>query len=134
MLKNLEPSASTMAFPYQYKEINAGRLVNPLIQISVQAHYGWQPLWFLVDSGADTCILTTTIADQLGIGYERDRSTDVQGVGARAVSAFPGKLKLKIGEEIVEAFAYFLGLAKNFLHLGIGGRRCFLSYGIICRH
>ena len=49
---------SVLTFPYQYKGIEFGKVFNPYIPIPIKARWGWQNLWFLVDSGADTTMLT----------------------------------------------------------------------------
>lgn len=57
-------------FPYQYKQIEYGRIVNPLARISVKTSWGWQPLWFLLDSGADVTMLTIPLAKILGLDFD----------------------------------------------------------------
>lgn len=116
LLKNMDKSALT--YPYQYKNIDFGKVFNPFIYIPVKTSWGWQNLWFLVDSGADTTMLTVSLAKQLGLNYDKNRKTDLYGIGERSITAYPGKISLKLGFFEIEARTYFIDVEDSTLLLG----------------
>lgn len=107
-----------LTFPYQYKKIDFGRLFNPLVLLPVKASWGWQGLWFLVDSGADTVMLPVAIAQKLGLSYNPVIKTRLYGIGKQAVLASPGKIILNIGGREITARSYFVYSQSSFLLLG----------------
>jgi hypothetical protein len=107
-----------LTFPYQYKKIDFGRLLNPLILLPVKASWGWQYLWFLVDSGADTVMIPIDLAIKLGLAFEASVKTKLYGIGRQEVSAFPGKIVLKIENNEITARAYFVQSQDSVLLLG----------------
>lgn len=109
---------STLKFPYRKKEINLGVVVEPLIQASIKASYGWQPAWFLVDTGADTTTISAKFATQLGIRFDSREKTRLYGIGKQTTYGYPGKLTLKINGITFAARSYFLDSDRNILLLG----------------
>lgn len=107
-----------LTFPYQYKEIDFGRIFNPLILLPVKASWGWQDLWFLVDSGADTLMLPVTLAEKLGFSYNPTIKTKLYGIGKQAVYASPGEIILKIANEEITVRSYFVYSDDSLLLLG----------------
>ena len=105
-------------FPYQYKHIEFGEVFNPYISIPVKASWGWQNLWFLVDSGADTTMLTLSLANQLGLNVNKNKKTELFGIGENSVPAYPGKINLKLGNFIFDARCYFIDAEDSTLLLG----------------
>lgn len=109
---------SAPTFPYQYKRIEFGSIFNPYISIPVKAPWGWQNLWFLVDSGADTVMLTVSLANQLGLSFNQKRKTKLFGIGEKSVTAYPGKITLRLGDYIIKSRAYFIDAEDSILLLG----------------
>lgn len=109
---------SVLTFPYQYKQIEAGRLVNPLISISIKSSWGWQPLWFLVDSGADVTTLTLSLAKNLGLFYDTNKKTQLFGIGEKNIDAYPGEVFLKLGKDEINTRCYFIDAIESTLLLG----------------
>lgn len=107
-----------LTFPYQYKKIDFGRIFNPLVLLPVKASWGWQNLWFLVDSGADTVMLPAAIARRLGLSCNPAIKTRLYGIGKQAVLASPGKVILNIGGREITARSYFVYSQSSFLLLG----------------
>jgi len=105
-------------FPYQYKKIEYGKVFNPYISIPVNARWGWQNLWFLVDSGADTTMLTLSLANQLGLEINKNKKTKLFGIGENYVPAYPGKINLKLGNFVIDARCYFIDAEDSVLLLG----------------
>mgnify|MGYP001603576057 CR=1 FL=1 len=62
-------------FPYQRKKTEFGIVYDPLISLSVKTKSGYQPLWFLLDSGADMTLLNCKLAKQLGIAFDTHKKT-----------------------------------------------------------
>lgn len=99
---------STLTSPYQYKKIELGKIFNPLVLLPVKASWGWQDLWFLADSGADTTMLPVSLAKRLGLTFNPHVKTKLYGIGEQVVYGSPGKIVLKIGSLKVTARSYFV--------------------------
>lgn len=107
-----------LTFPYQYKKIDFGRIFNPLVLLPVKASWGWQNLWFLVDSGADTVMLPVAIARKLRLSYNPAIKTKLYGIGKQVVFASPGEVILNISNREITARSYFVYSQSSFLLLG----------------
>lgn len=105
-------------FPYQYKQIEFGRVFNPLVLLPVRASWGWQHLWFLVDSGADTVMLPTALGKSLGLAFNPSVKTELFGIGKQAVLASPGEVTFKINGIEITARSYFVHSDDSVLLLG----------------
>ena len=86
--------------------------------IPVRASWGWQRLWFLIDSGADVTMLPISLANSLGIKYESNIKTKLYGIGQQALLASPGKIKLMIDNREIEVRSYFVHSQDSILLLG----------------
>lgn len=42
-------AASAYTFPYKYKYIKEGKILDPFVSIPIKTKFGWQSLWFLLD-------------------------------------------------------------------------------------
>lgn len=105
-------------FPFQFKEIDFGKLFNPLVLLPVRTPNGWQSLWFLVDSGADTTVFPLRLAEKLGIRHLTGAKTSLFGIGKQALDAFPGKLTFQINGTEVNVRCYFTNSQVSSLLLG----------------
>lgn len=105
-------------FPYLYKKIDFGKIFNPLVLLPVKASWGWQDLWFLVDSGADTLMLPIALGKKLGLSFNPSVKTKLYGIGKQAVYASPGELILKINGQEISARSYFVHSKDSILLLG----------------
>ncbi len=110
-------ASSAHTFPYQKKRIDFGLIFNPLIHLPVKTQSGWQDLWFLVDSGADTTMIPLNLAKRLGIKFQKT-STRLFGIGAQSLAAFPGQMLCKIGETELEVRCYCVNTEDSVLLLG----------------
>lgn len=108
----------THTFPYQYKHIKWGKVCNPLISISVKTSRSWQELWFLVDSGADSTMLTVSLADQLGLQYDKKIKAKLFGIGEKSVDAYEGIIILKLCNQEIKVRSYFIDIVDSTLLLG----------------
>lgn len=109
---------SAPTFPYQYKRIDFGRIFNPLILLPVKASWGWQNVWFLVDSGADTVVIPIDLAGKLGLSMNSSIKTKLYGIGKQAIYASPGEITLNIGSKEIVARSYFVHSKDSVLLLG----------------
>ena len=109
---------SALTYPYLYKRIDFGRIFNPLVNLSVKAKWGWQPLWFLVDSGADTTMMTLQLGLKLGLSANQEQQTSLFGIGKKRLPAYPGKISLKLGEYEIQTRVYFIKAVESTLLLG----------------
>ena len=105
-------------FPYQYKQIELGKLFNPMALLPVKTAQGWQNLWFLVDSGADTVMLPVGLAKALGLKFDSSVVTSLWGIGKQAVTASPGKVTFKINSRELIVRSYFVHTNDSALLLG----------------
>ncbi len=120
---------SAPTFPYQYKRIDFGRIFNPLILLPVKASWGWQNVWFLVDSGADAVVIPIDLAKKLGLSMDSSIKTKLYGIGEQAIYASQGEIILDIGSKEIVARSYFVH-SKNSLLL-LGRRDIFEKFSII---
>lgn len=107
-----------LTFPYQYKKIELGSIFNPLLLLPVKSAWGWQNLWFLADSGADTTMLPASLAKKLGLSYNSTIKTRLYGIGKQSVYASPGKIVLKLEKSEITARSYFVYTTDSLLLLG----------------
>lgn len=109
---------STFTFPYRYKKIEFGKVLNPFVSINVKSSLGWQPLWFLVDSGADVTTLTLSTAENLKLAYNIRIKERLYGIGEQSVFAYPGEVYLKLGHSEARVRCYFINAPESTLLLG----------------
>ncbi len=110
--------SSVFTFPYQYKQSDPGPIPNPLVPVFVKASWGWQRLWFLVDSGADTTMLTFPLAQRMGLHFDTKKKTSLFGVGDHKVDAFLGEMIVRLGTWEMKIRAHFLDGDDSALLLG----------------
>lgn len=109
---------SIFTLPYLNKTIEEGLIPDPLISLPIKSINGWQDIWFLLDSGADTTMLSTVLAETLGIPYNKAKPTKLFGIGDKSVNAYPGTIILKIGNQELNVRAYFSGEDESDFLLG----------------
>jgi len=109
---------SVLTYPYHYKRIDFGKVFNPLVLLPVKTAGGWQNLWFLADSGADTVMLPIALARKLGLQFDSSIRTKLYGIGEQAVYASPGKITLTINSREITARSYFVYSPSSTLLLG----------------
>lgn len=109
---------SVHTFPYQYKKIDFGSVSNPLVLLPVKASWGWQNVWFLVDSGADTVMIPMDLARTLELPVSSSVKIKLYGIGNQAVIASPGKVTLRIGRNEITTRSYFVHSSDSLLLLG----------------
>ena len=105
-------------FPYQYKHIEYGKIINPLILLPVKSEWGWQNLWFIVDSGADTTMLPLSLAKKFGFSCNPDKKIKLFGIGEQAVFASPGEIICQINGDEIKTRSYFTHSDNSSLLLG----------------
>lgn len=105
-------------FPYLTKISDTGDLLNPIVKIPVKTNAGWQKLWFLVDSGADTTTLTLSLAKKLGLNINLGSKTILFGIGERKVGAYSGSVILQMGGNDYKVRCFFMDAEDSVLLLG----------------
>lgn len=98
----------SIKFPYRYKVIDFGKIVDPLVDFEVETSRGWQEVRFLIDSGADSTTLPLSLAGRWGIKIDRSQRTKIGGVEGKGVYGYPSKIKIRVGKEEFEARCYFI--------------------------
>lgn len=111
-------AGSTFTFPYQYEKDASDPQFTPLINLPVWSKFGWQNMWFLLDSGADITLLTTSIADTFGLVYDKKKLIRLFGIGEHSINAYPGSIKLKHRDKELSVRTYFSTVKESTLLLG----------------
>ena len=80
-----------------------GNILRPVARISFVNSGIEYPEHVYVDSGADISLIPKSIGDILGFIIEKtDKITEIKGVGERGVPIIIKKLKIKIGERMID--------------------------------
>lgn len=108
----------TFTFPYKYKTITEGKILDPLIVLPMKTKLGWYPTMFLLDSGADTTMLPFQMAKELGLYYNFSLKTQFIGIGKDRVTAYFGKIIVKIADLELTLRCYFANTKDAILLLG----------------
>lgn len=101
-------TSSKIKFPFQYKEIDFGRIVDPVIPLPVLTPNGWEKFDFLLDSGADTTTLPFYFTKLIKAELSPDKKTIVDGVEGRGVAGHAGKIWIKFGQNVLTIRCYFI--------------------------
>ena len=83
-------------YPFGKKRNAFGVIAEPIIRIPVLTRYGYQNFDFLVDTGADVSILPVSVAEDLDISLDDCPEIKLRGIGENAVTAYIGKMTVKI--------------------------------------
>ena len=109
----------TFTFPYKYKTIDEGRILNPRILLPLKTSTGWIDIWFLLDTGADTTMLTLSTAKEYGLHYDLRQKTKLFGIGEMSIFAYAGIIELKLGQNYkLRVRCYFIDAEDSTLLLG----------------
>ena len=98
----------SIKFPYRYKFVDFGKIVDPLVDLEVETSRGWQEVRFLIDSGADATTLPLSLAGEWGIKIDRSQRVKIGGVEGRGVYGYPAEITIRIGEEELGVRCYFI--------------------------
>jgi len=98
----------SIRFPYQYKRVDYGQILDPQVLIPILTTKGWSASWFLLDSGADVTSLPLRLAKYLKTELVKERPVEVSGVGKGSVRGYPSKISIKINDEILPIRCYFI--------------------------
>lgn len=109
---------STLTFPYRYKRIPLGRVVDPLVPLQIKASYGWQTVWILVDTGADTTTLPLRFARRMGIPFNQTKREKLSGIGNEVVWGYPAVVDLRINGYPLSVRTHLLETYQDILLLG----------------
>lgn len=89
----------SIEFSYQYKIIAEGKIPEPIIQLPVKTKVGMSMIDFLVDSGADTTIVPLVWSEIFGFKIDNRKPDWITGVEGGRITAYPGEIEIKIGQE-----------------------------------
>lgn len=118
-----------MEFPIVEKKTNLGSLPDVKIPLHLHTKLGYQPVLFLLDTGADFTMLPKHLAEWLGIDLStlpQNRSYGIEG--NKGVIVWAGKIRVKICRHELEirclfsdneSCPYLLGRADIFSHFNI---------------
>ena len=99
---------STIKFPYQYKTIEFGKIIDPMVNLAVKTGEGWREFKFLVDSGADATTLPISLADYLGIRLDRRKKIKIGGIAGEGVVGYAAQVPLRFGEAELTVRCFFI--------------------------
>lgn len=101
--------STTIRIPYRHKRIDEGIIPDPTTEIEVLTVKGWRKFDFLVDSGADTtCLPLEPYAELLGFKPDPEKKIKIGGVEGKGVTAYPGKIEIRLGEKELSLRCHFL--------------------------
>ena len=108
----------TFTFPYQFKFITDGKILNPLLYLPLKIKDGWRNTWFLLDSGADTTMLPLSMAKRLGLSYDSNKKGKLLGIGDKSFDGYLGFIIIKIGQKELKVRCDFIDAEDSTLLLG----------------
>ncbi|OGK11800.1 hypothetical protein A2954_05085 [Candidatus Roizmanbacteria bacterium RIFCSPLOWO2_01_FULL_37_12] len=108
----------TFTFPYQFKFITDGKILNPLLYLPLKIELGWRNSWFLLDSGADTTMLPLSMAKRLGLSYDSNKKGKLLGIGDKSLDGYSGSIIIKIGQKELKVRCDFIDAEDSTLLLG----------------
>lgn len=129
-------------FPYEtrYSE-NLGKIVTPLIPVTIIGKKEKINLLMLLDSGADISLIPYSVGEFLGLPLNMTNRSEVQGIGEGAVPYILNSVKLKIGDfefdarigwTLIEEIPFILGRLDVFQQFSIEFRE--FENEIILKH
>lgn len=109
---------------YQYKNITPS-IRRPLIEVIVKTERKFAIYPVLIDSGADYCIFSMELANDLEIKLQKKKTSFI-GIGKDKVVGFWGNVEIKFSDKSYETKAIFADISK-FGH-GILGQQGFFDH------
>lgn len=95
-------------FPYNYKRIDFGRVVDPTISLDVKAEPGWKSFDFLIDSGADTTTIPIYFTKLVKTEINKRGKTSIGGVEGNGIVGYPGKIWIRLNTDVLSVRCYFI--------------------------
>jgi sRNA-binding regulator protein Hfq len=95
-------------FPYQYKKVEFGEIVNPVVRLQTLTLFGWREFKFLVDSGADVTTLPLSTSEFFGVEIDKTKKIKLGGVESKGIDGYLAQIKLRIGNEEQDVRCYFI--------------------------
>lgn len=95
-------------FPYNYKRIDFGRVVDPTISLDVKAESHWKSFDFLMDSGADTTTIPIYFTKLVKTEINKRGKTTIGGVEGNGVAGYPGKIWIRLDNDVLSVRCYFI--------------------------
>lgn len=113
-------------FPFEYADINGlGRLFYPIVRLKIKTIYGWRSFEFLVDTGADTTTVPTSIFPILGLDKSKLHSNTSMGVGGYNLKSWDLNLSLQLGNIEFSVKASAVETKENSMPLLLGRKDIF---------
>lgn len=101
--------STKISFPYQFKVIKNEQIADPVIYVGATTQFGLRKIGFLVDSGSDATVLPLVPYHYWFNFTPNPRTkTILGGIEGKGVEAYPGKIKLQIGNEKFTVRCYFV--------------------------
>jgi hypothetical protein len=113
-------------FPFEYADISGlGRLFYPIVRLKLKTIYGWQSFEFLVDTGADTTTVPTSIFPILGLDKSKLHNNISMGVGGYNLKSWDFNLLLQLGNIEIKVKASAVETKANSMPLLLGRKDIF---------
>lgn len=110
---------------FSYLEITS-QISRPIIPLIIRNHKAVILYSGLIDSGADYCVFSFEIAQQLGITATESNRIGFFGAGKERIEGFIGKINLRIGDKDYSEEVIFADIS-DFGH-GILGHKGFFDH------
>ena len=115
---------------FKYKRY--GRVLRPVIEISIRNNERSVRYEVLVDSGADICLFDSDIGEAIGINIEKGKPQEVFGVGGKASIYYLHPITIEVGGWPYKIEAGFMSnVAGRVMSYGLVGQRGFFDNFIV---
>lgn len=100
---HLKMSSPSIKFPYQKKLTrHYGSIPNPIVTILIKGIYGFEPIDFLVDTGADISMLPMSWAKRIGVKLGDLPSHKMLTASGREVKVYQTSITVKLNKDSEE--------------------------------
>ncbi|MDD4178642.1 MAG: retropepsin-like aspartic protease [Candidatus Margulisbacteria bacterium] len=91
-----------------------GKVKRPVAEIFVKDKAGnWRALTMIVDSGADASVINRSFGELFGHDLEKGRPIKIKGFGEQEIAAYVHNMRLKIGEDELDAKVVIADIEKG---------------------
>lgn len=105
LLRRKPPS---FKYPYRFIKTEIGRVPYPIVPVFLIKGKRKLQRDFIADTGADTTTLPKYLANELNIDLKNLSQITSQGISKRPTKTWETKVKLQIGDEVINAHCSFV--------------------------
>ncbi|MEW6556036.1 MAG: retropepsin-like aspartic protease [Elusimicrobiota bacterium] len=97
----------SIEFPLKEKLTTLGKVIDPKITVELETKYGYIPVSFILDSGADCSMLPKSMAKAIGIDLKSCPSERSYGIEGKGVKVYISSIKIKIRDITSKVRCFF---------------------------